>query len=153
MDGLLLIKFCSFFSSFRMVLTNSGWAHGRSSLLSIFRKLSTLSGTSFFSANSFHLVSLLASLVGLNLSFLIGMLARFIKITKVAPFESVKVFRNDPFLVLYFSFFSSMISLLILLLPYAALFMLTIRPCGPPPGDPYCARGHTRSFFSTGALV
>ena len=40
----------------------------------------------------------LALLVGLNLSFLIGVLAWFFKITKAAPFESVEVFRKDPFL-------------------------------------------------------
>ena len=49
--------------------------------------------------------SLLALLVVLNLSFPIGALAWFIKITKVAPFESVEVFRKDPFLTLYFSLF------------------------------------------------
>ena len=42
-------------------------------------------------------------LVGLNLSFLIGALAWFIKITKATPFESVEVFRKDPFLALFFS--------------------------------------------------
>ena len=47
----------------------------------------------------------LALFVGLNFSFLIGALARFIKITTVFPFESVKVFRKDPFLALYFSLF------------------------------------------------
>ena len=47
--------------------------------------------------------------VGLNLFFLIGALAWFIKITKVAPFE---VFHKDPFLALYFSLSSLMIFLL-----------------------------------------
>ena len=36
---------------------------------------------------------------------LIGALVRFIKITKAAPFESVEVFRKDPFSALYFSLF------------------------------------------------
>ena len=54
---------------------------------------------------------LLGLLVGLNLSLLIGMLAWYIKITKVVPFESVEVFRKNPFLGLYFSLFSSMIFL------------------------------------------
>ena len=58
-----------------------------------------------FSINSFRLASLFALLVGPNLSFLIGALAWFIKITKVVAFESVEVFRKDPFLALYFSFF------------------------------------------------
>ena len=55
--------------------------------------------------NSFRLASLLALLVGLNLSFVIGVLAWFIKITKAVPFESVGVFRKDPFLALYLSLF------------------------------------------------
>ena len=65
---------------------------------------------------------LLALLVGLNLSFLIGALAWFINIAKVVPFESVEVFRKDPFLALYFSLFSSMIFLLLCLLPSAVLY-------------------------------
>ena len=44
-----------------------------------------------------------ALLIKLNLSFLIGVLAWFFRITKVVSFESVEVFRKDPFLVLYFS--------------------------------------------------
>ena len=50
--------------------------------------------------------ALLVLLVGLNLSFLIGALAWFIKITKVVPFESKEVFRKGPFLAtVLFSFF------------------------------------------------
>ena len=56
-----------------------------------FSKRLTLSSIPPFSIYSFWLVSLLALLVGLNLSFLIGALAWFIKITKVVPFESVEV--------------------------------------------------------------
>ena len=74
---------------------------------------------------------LLCSL-GLNLSFLIGALVWFIKITKVVSFESVEVFRKDPFLALYFSLSSSMIFRLLCLFPSAALFTLTIWPFGPP---------------------
>ena len=56
----------------------------------------------------------------------------FIKITKaVVPFESVEVFRKDPFLALYFSLFPSMIFLLLCLLPSGVLFTLTIWPFGP----------------------
>ena len=116
-----------------MGLTNPGRALGRSCLLSISRKLLTLSGFPPFSINLFRLASLLALLVGLNLSFLIGALVWFIKITKVVPFESVEVFRKDPFLALYFSLSSSMIFRLLCLLPSAALFTLTIWPFGPPP--------------------
>ena len=57
----------------------------------------------------------------------------FFKITKVVPFESVEVFRKDPFLALYFSSYSLMIFQHLCLLPSAALFTLTIWPFGPPP--------------------
>ena len=105
LDGLHLIKFCTFLSPFWMGLTNPGRAFGQSCLLSISPKLFTLSGILPFCINLFQLASLLALLVGLNLSFLIGALLWFIKITKVIPFEFVKVFRKDPFLALYFSLF------------------------------------------------
>ena len=106
LDGLLYIKFCSFLSPFRMGLTNPGRALGRSCLLLISPKLLTLSGTLPFSTNLFQLTSLLALLVGLNLSFLIGVLVRdLLKSQKSAPFESVDVFCKDPFLALYFSLF------------------------------------------------
>ena len=94
-----------YLSPFRMTLTNPGRALGRSCVLSISLKLSILSGIPSFSTNSFRLASLLALLLGLNLSFLIGVLLWFIKITKAAPFESVEMFRKDPFLALYFSLF------------------------------------------------
>ena len=68
--------------------------------------------------------------------FLIGTLGWFFKITKVVPFESVKVFRKDLFLTLYFSLSSSMIFMLLCLLPSAAAFTLTIWPFGPPPPWP-----------------
>ena len=97
------------------------------------RKLLTRSGIPPFSINSFRLASLFALLVGLNLSFLIGALVWFIKITKVVPFKSVEVFRNDPFLALYFSLSSSIIFRLLCLPPSAVLFTLTVWPFGPPP--------------------
>ena len=62
-DGLHLIKFCSFLSPFRMGLTNPGRALGRSCLLLISPKLLTLSGILLFSMNSFRLASLHALLV------------------------------------------------------------------------------------------
>ena len=135
LDGLLWIKFCFFLSPFWMGLTNLGRVHARSQLLLISRKLLTLSGIPLFSANSFRLASLLALLVGLNFSFLVGALVWFIKIIKVVPFESVEEFCKNPFLALYFSVFSSMISLLLCLLPsaFSALFVLTMWPFGPPP--------------------
>ena len=116
-----------------MGLTNPGRALGRSCLLSISLKLLTLSGIPPFSTNLFLLASLLALLVGLHLSFLMGALVWFIKITKVVAFESVEVLRKDPFMALYFSLYSSMIFQLVCHLPSAALFTLTIWPFGPPP--------------------
>ena len=114
-----------------MGLTNSGRALGRSSLLSISRNLSTLSGIPPFSINLFRLASLPALLVGLHLFFLISMLAWFVEITKVVPFESIEVFRIDSFLAQFFSLSSLMIFLLICLFPSVALFMLTIWLFGP----------------------
>ena len=61
-----------FLSPFRMGLTNPGRALGRLCLLLISLKLSTLSGIPPFFINLFRLAFLLALLVGLNLSFLIG---------------------------------------------------------------------------------
>ena len=51
LDGLHLIKFCTFLSPFRMGLTNPGRALGRSCLLSNSPKLLTLSGIPPFSTN------------------------------------------------------------------------------------------------------
>ena len=116
-----------------MSLTNPGRALGRFCPLSISPKLLTLSGIPPFSTNSFQLASLLALLVGLNLSFLTGALVRFFKITTVVPFESVEVFRKDPFLALYFSLSSLMIFRHLCLLSSAALCTLTIWQFGPPP--------------------
>ena len=114
-----------------MGLTNPGRALRRFFLLLISPKLSTLSGIPPFSVNLFRLASLLALLVGLNLSFLTGALAWFIKTKKAVPFESVEVFRKDLFLALFFSLPSLMIFRLLCLLPSAALFTLTIWPFGP----------------------
>ena len=113
-----------------MGLTNPSRSLGRSCLLSISLKLLTLSGTPPFPINSFRLASLLASLVGLDLSFLIGVLAWFIKITNVVPFDFVEVFRKDLLMALYFFLFSSTIFLLLCVLSSAALFTLTIWPFG-----------------------
>ena len=131
LDGLFPIKFCYCLSPFRMGLTNPGRTLKRFSLLLISRKLSTRFSTPPFPTNSLRLASLLAWFVGHNLSFLIGALVRFIKITKVVLFESVKVFRKAPFLALYLFLSSSLISLLLCLLPSAALFMLTIWSSSP----------------------
>ena len=129
-------------------LTNPGRALGRSCLLSISLKLLTLSGIPPFSTNSFRLASLLDLLVGLNLSFLIGALVWSFKITKAVPFEFVEVFRKDPFLALYFSLSSLMISRPLCLLPSAALFTLTIWPFGPlPPRFPLRWRPHKELCF------
>ena len=125
---------------------------GRSCLLSISRKLLTLSGIPPFSTNLFRLASLLALLVGLNLSFLIGALVWFFKITKATPFESVEVFRQDPFLALYFSLSSLMIFQPLCLLPSAAVFTLTIWPFGaPPPWSLLRWRPHKKLCFDWSA--
>ena len=133
LDGLHLIKFCTFLNPFRMGLTNPGRALGRSCLLLVSLKLLTRSGIPLFSTNLFRLASLLALLVELNLSFLIGALLWSFKIPKAIPFEYVEVFCKDPFLALYFSLSSLMIFRLLCLLLSAALFTLTIWPFGPPP--------------------
>ena len=146
-SALVQILFLS--QSIRMGLTNPGRDLGRSCLLSTSLKLLTLSGIPSFSTNLFRLASLFALLVGLNLSFLTSALAWFFKITKVAPFESVEVFRKDPFLAVYFSLSSSMIFPLLCLLPSAALFTLTIWPFGPPPPR---SPLQWRSFVLIGAM-
>ena len=92
-----------------------------------------MSGIPPFFTNLFRLASLLALLVGLDFSFVIGALAGFFKIRKAAPFESIEVFRKDPFLVLSFSLSSLMIFQLLCLFSSAALHTLTIWPFGPPP--------------------
>ena len=105
-----------------------------------------------FSTNLFRLASLIALLVGLNVSFLIGALVWIFKITKAAPFESVEVFRKDPFLALYFSLYSLMIFRPLCLLPSAALFTLTIWPFGPPfPRSPLPWRPHKELCFDWSA--
>ena len=150
--GLHSIKFCTFLSPFRMGLTNPSRALGQSCLLSISLKFLTLSGIPLFSTNLFRLASLLALLVGLNLSFLIGALLWSFKITKAVPFESVEAFCKDPFLALYFSPYSLMIFRPLCLLPSAALFTLTIWPFGPPhPRSPLQWRPHKELYFDWSA--
>ena len=81
-----------------------------------------------------------------------GALAWFFKITKAVPFESVVVFRKDPFLALYFSPYLLMIFRLFCLLPSAALFTLTIWPFGPlPPRSPLEWRQHKELCFDWSA--
>ena len=152
LDGLLSIRSCSFLSPFRMGLTNPGRAIGQCRLLLISLKLSTLSGIPPFYTNLFWLASLVALLIGFNLSFLIGVLTWFIKITKAASFKSVEVFRKDPFLALYFSLSLLMIFRPLCLLPSAVLFTLTIWPVGPPhPQSPLQWRPHKELCFDWSA--
>ena len=135
-----------------MGLENPGRALGQSCLLSISPKLLILSGIPPFSTNSFRLASLLALLVGLNLSLLIGALVWSIKITKVVSFESVEVFRKDQFLALYFSLSSLMIFRPLCLLPSAVLFTLRIWPFGPlPPRSLLRWRPHKELCFDWSA--
>ena len=86
-----------------MGLTNPCRAPGRYLLPLISLKLLTLSDIPRISINSFRLASLLALLVGLNLSFLISVMAWFFKITKIVPFESIEALCKDSFLALHFS--------------------------------------------------
>ena len=134
---------------------NLGRDLGRSCLLLISLKLLTLSGIPSVSTNSFRLASLLALLVGLNLSFLTGTLVWSFKITKVVPFESGEVFHKHPFLVLPFlslSVSSSIIFRPLCLLPSAALFTLMIWPFGsPPPPSPQRWRPHKELCFDWSA--
>ena len=75
----------------------------------------------------------------------------FFKITKVVSFESVEVFRKDPFLALYSSLSSSMI-LLLCLLPSAALFTLTVWPFDSfPSQSPLRWRPHKQLCFNWSA--
>ena len=135
-----------------MGLTYPGRALARCCLLLISPKLLILSGIPPFSINLFRLGSLLALLVGLNLSFPIGALALFIKIIKVVPFKPIKVFCKEPFLALYFSLPSSMIFRPPCLLPLAALFALTIWPFGRhPPRSPLRWRPHKELCFDWSA--
>ena len=74
------------------------------------------------------------------------------KITKAVAFESVEVFRKDPFLALYFSPYSLMIFVPLCLLPSAALFTLTTWPFGPPPPrSPLRWRPHKELCFDWSA--
>ena len=72
----------------------------------------------------------------------------------------INAFRNDPFLALYFSLSSLMITRPLCLLPSAALFTLTIWPFGPPPPrSPLWWRPHKELCFdwsaglSTGVIL
>ena len=76
----------------------------------------------------------------------------FFKITKFVSFESVEVFRKDPFLSLYFSLSSLMIFRPLCLLPSAVLFTLTIWPFGPlPPRSLLRWRPHKELCFDWSA--
>ena len=114
-----------------MGLINPDRALGQSSLLLISRKLLTVWHPALF--QKCISAGLSPCFARWTRSFLIGALAWFIKITKAVPFESVEVFRKDPFLALYFSLYSLMIFRPLCLLPSAALFTLTIWPFDPPP--------------------
>ena len=127
LDGPLSIKICSFFSLFRMGF-NKTWPGFQTNFATI--NVSTAFDFVWHPTLIHKLISTtsFALFVGLNLSFLTGALVWYIKITTIAPFEPVEVFRKDPFLALYFSLSSSMIFRHLCLLPSAALFTLTIWP-------------------------
>ena len=113
-----------------MALNNPSLALGRFLLQSTSPKLPTLSDIPLFSTNLFQLACLLALFVGLNLSFLTRAFEWFFKITEVAPFKPVEVFRKDSFWALHFSLFSSIIFLILCLFQSAVFFVLPIWPFG-----------------------
>ena len=135
-----------------MGLTNPGRDLERSCLLLISRSLRVCLASGPFPQTYFDSSSLLALLVKLNLSLLIGALAWFIKITKVVPFESVKVFRVNVFHRSWrYTFLSSlMLFRPLCLLPSAALFTLTIWPFAPP-RSPLRWRPHKELCFDWSA--
>ena len=96
-----------------------------------FSKLSTLSGISPFSTNLFQPASLLCCRTKSFVSDRCTCV--FYQNHKNYSFESIKMFRKNLFLALYFSLLFSVIFLLLCLLPSAALFMLTTCPFDPPP--------------------
>ena len=149
---LLLIEFFTFLSQFQMGFTNPTPALRQSLLPSNFPRLSTLSCLPLSFTRSFRLAFLLAMFGGIHLSFVIGAFAYFFKITKVALFESVELFRMDPLLPVFF-LFSSMISLYLYLLPPAALFMHKFLPSGLLLPWYLLLRDYTRSSDCTGVLV
>ena len=112
-----------------------------------FFKAFDLSSIPLFFTNLFLLASLFALLVGLNLSFLIGALVWFFKITKVASLNSVEALCKDPFLAPHFSLFSSVMFLFLSLFPSAVLFKLAIWPFGPPPTRSCCDGSYRRRLI------
>ena len=96
---------------------------------------------------------LFAWLVGLNLSFLIGVLAWFFKITKVGSFDSVQVFCKGLFLSMYFFL---IIHDLPASLPSSVSYVIyadDLAICSSSPLSPCCDGGYARSSDSIGALV
>ena len=104
---------------------NSRWVFGRFLLLTLLGLL-TLPGIPIFSINLFRLASFLALRAGLNLSFLMGGLPWFIKITDVDPFKSIELFRKDPFLALFFPLVISNLSASLLFSVSCSLYDLAL---------------------------
>ena len=99
LDDLLSIKFCSFLSPFQTGLTNPGWALEILATINYSKAFDSLSDTPLLFTNLFWVASVLALFIALlvtsllNLSLLIGVLARFFEITKSC---SVRVRRGVP---------------------------------------------------------
>ena len=136
-----------------MGLTNPSRALGQFSLLLISPKFLTLLGISLFSINSFRLASLLALLCGLNLSFLIGVLACFFKIKKSRSFRVRRGVLQGSVLGSVFSLFSSMIFLLFTFFRQLLSLRLRSGHLVLLPLDLHCNGSHTNSSDSIGALV
>ena len=110
--------------------------------------LLTLSGIPPFSIDSFRLVSLLALLVGLNLSFSDRCACVFYQNHKSRSFSSPSRCSARIHSWPRFILFSSMIFRPLCLLPSAALCTLTIWPFGPPPPrSPLRWRPHKKLCF------
>ena len=138
-----------------MSLANPRRTLGRFLLLSTSPTLLTMCDILLFFTNSFWLASLLALLVRLSLSFLIGALRGLSKSPRGPPFDFVEVFCKDWFLTLCFSFisfhqeYSSVFVFLRQLLSLCRqsghLVLLPFGPC--------CDGDYSRSSDSTEALV
>ena len=145
-DDFLRIKFLIFLRPLRLDVTSPNCGSANPFHMTSLKQL-TQSRIPFSFTKLFQVTFLHTLFNGLNIFFGRGTPAWFFKITKVAPFESVKVLLMDPFLALLFSLSSTIISLRLYLRPSAALFMLTNWPSDPAFPRSCCCRGHTEALI------